>query len=289
MSLVGRSNDRWLSLAWGVLAASLAFAGWLLGSVLRIPLASPGGTPARTADPVPFPDTDGADWSVFGKPSAPAAARRESLSEILRLAGTFAVHGKAGRTRRAILDDLRSGKQCIVGEGDKVGPMTVKTILADRVRILTEAGVLEELRMLLGEPRTPGHRPGPNRSGARRFGIRRVGERRWAFDREAVLDYYQELRDEPARLVRVFDSLAPVYDTGQKITGYRVDIQGEAELFQAAGLEQGDLVRRANSIDMTGRARAEYLINEFLQNRANIFILDIERAGKPVQLRYEIR
>ena len=280
MSLVCRFSQGATRLAWALFALSLIGAGSIVWRALDLSEPPPEQHAGRVLGLPAFPDTTGAGWSAFRRVSPTASAATSSLDESLRLAGTFSVYGSEGGRRRAILDDLRTGQQRIVDEGDRIGPLVVRRILTDRVRILTANGVLQELRLIhtagVGTRGSPG--PTQMTSGAR-FGIRRVGERRWAFDREAVLDYYQELRDDPRRLVQVFDSMVPVYDANRAITGYRLTIFGEEALFGAAGLHEGDIVRRANSIDMTSRKRAEYLINEFLQNRANIFIFDIERAG----------
>jgi hypothetical protein len=40
---------------------------------------------------------------------------------------------------------------------------------------------------------------------------------------------------------------------------------------------------------MTNRRRAEYFIKEFVKDRANAFVLDIERGGKPHKLIYQVR
>jgi hypothetical protein len=42
-------------------------------------------------------------------------------------------------------------------------------------------------------------------------------------------------------------------------------------------------------MDMTSRTRAEYFIKEFIHDRANAFILEVERGGDPVKLIYQFR
>ena len=290
MSLVCRSNQVVMRMAWVLAAVAAGGAAFMAWSALRLPPA-PSRRAAGSDFSLPaFPDVEGIDWSAFRNAASGEPSLGASLEEKLRLAGTFSIYGEQGGHRRAIIDDLRTGEQRIVNEGDHIGAMIVRRVLTDRIRILTKSGILEELRLTLASAGSGAGDAGAGGLAAGdRFGIRRVGERRWAFERSAVLGYYQELRDEPARLVQVFDSMVPVYGPDGKITGYRVTILGERELFEAAGLHEGDVVRRANSIDMISRNRAEYLINEFIHNRANIFILDVERAGKSIQLRYEIR
>ena len=95
---------------------------------------------------------------------------------------------------------------------------------------------------------------------------------------------YEELRAEPERLLQVFDSMDPVYvedgDGERRIEGYRVGVEGEAELFAAAGLQDGDVVKSVNNLLMTRRDRAERMIAAFIEGRGSMFVLEIERDGR---------
>jgi type II secretory pathway component PulC len=121
-----------------------------------------------------------------------------------------------------------------------------------------------------------------------RFG-KKVEADRWIFSRDKLLAYYQDLLDEPARLAKVFDSLKPLYDENRRITGYVLGVEGEGDFFKAVGLREGDIVRSVNSLEMTSRRRAEYFIREFVGNRLNIFVLDVQRKEGPQKLIYEVR
>jgi type II secretory pathway component PulC len=66
-------------------------------------------------------------------------------------------------------------------------------------------------------------------------------------------------------------------------------MEGEKEFFSAAGLQEGDVVRKVNSMNMTSQKRAEYFIGEFLQNRVTALVFDIERENKAQKLIYFIR
>jgi type II secretory pathway component PulC len=103
------------------------------------------------------------------------------------------------------------------------------------------------------------------------------------------MDYYQELLDEPERMVAVFDTMKPVRDERNKITGYVVGIEGEKDFFEAVGLRQGDIVRSVNSIPMTNRKRAEFLIDEFIKDNMSAVVMDVERGGQPVKQVYQLR
>jgi len=242
------------------------------------------------------------DWSIFQ--SSVGSSAGHSISSVrLRLAGTFfEYHNEiAGPKdiRKAIIDDLRRGIQVIVREGDLVEEINIVKIYRDRVIIRMPDGTDEQLWLNFSGRQTPSL-TGPSTNNVQdadsrkivgdKFGGRQVGENRWVFSRQSLLDYYKELRDEPERLVKVFDSLRPIYEQGaNRINGYSLNVEGEAEFFKSVGFRQGDIVRTVNSMNMTSRKRAEYFIGEFISDRANAFIIDIERDGKPQKLIYEVR
>jgi len=292
MYLPRRCAELAYRLSWLLPLVAAVVAGllvWVAVDLRRPPAAEDGMDaavwPARTTA------TSG-DWSVFrGVPALPAV--RGQLSQRFRLAGTFFEFGEAGDKRKAIIDTLEDGQQVIVSEGDAIGEVQVVRILQEGV-VLSRDGREEELWLSFS-----GSRAGPDETKvasaaddggppAGRFG-RRVGEDRWVLGRESLLDYYTELLDHPDRLLQVFDSLKPLYDENRLITGYHLGVEGEGAFFDAVGLKQGDVVRKVNSLPMTNRRRAEYFIREFAGDRANAFVLDIEREGEPMKLVYEVR
>jgi type II secretory pathway component PulC len=284
----------------------LAFAGaciiagaLLVGGAARLPVPDAGA--ARPAAPRGWPVPVAAgqiDWSAFVAGEGEALPPADSAAARFRLAGTFFQYGIDGAdVRRAVLDDLSDGTQAIVAEGDLIGRVRVVRVLRDAVVLETGS---DRVTLKLSFTASTGGRDGPaggaaggegaaRDSAPDRFGLRRVGEYRWVFDRERLLAYYQELMDEPERLVRVFDTLKPLYDADRAITGYQVGLEGEAAFFRATGLREGDVVRKVNSLPMTNRRRAEYFIKEFVADRANAFVLDIERDGEARKLIYQVR
>ncbi len=229
-----------------------------------------------------------------------------SISQRYRLAGTFIMFSedteneKQGQTRRlAILDDIRKGEQILVQEGAIIPntAINVEKITAERI-ILKEGEQEEELTLcftqttnaLTLQPSSNQYqRAGTELNIKGKYGIQ-VESNRWVLSREKLVDYYQELLNNTERLAKIYDSLKPVYaDNGQKITGYVLDIEGEAETFKELGLRQGDIVRRVNSMAMTSQKRAEYFLRELVKNRINGFVIEIERDGKTQNLIYLIR
>ncbi|MCG2661015.1 MAG: hypothetical protein L6437_12310 [Kiritimatiellae bacterium] len=224
------------------------------------------------------------------------AANLGPLARRFRLAGTFFAASSYQQSRKAIIDDIQKKTQCLVAEGDTLDQnILVVTIFRDRV-VLRDGNNDEQLWLSFAggdKPATSANRSkadvtqGQADATLVRFG-KRTGERRWVLERNAVLRYYQELLNNPDRLAKVFESLKPVYQTG-KIAGYALDVEGEGDVFRAFGLKQGDVIRQVNSMPMISQSRAEYFINEFVKNRVNGFVIDIERETKPEKMIYLVR
>jgi len=240
------------------------------------------------------------DWTVFqarsGKrTTVPGDA---GFSDQFRLAGTFFVSkGRDGTTdRQAVLDDLRTGVQCIVRENDRIEQIEVVSIRRDAVVLrkgMVERTVYLSFTSSGGTGKGTSGKSGKSAIGTAGLpsshGGQQVGDARWIFQRTALLDYYAELKSQPERLVQLFDSFKPVYTSDRKIEGYRIGIEGEKEFIESTGLREGDIVRRVNTLEMTNRRRAELFIRQFVEQDANVFVLDIERDGKEEKLLYQIR
>ncbi len=289
-----------------VLCALLAGAafGWGLRRLPPQPVAAPPA-PANWAWPPPvLPDP--ADWSVFQVSGTPATAGSGQLAQRYRLAGTFFSFGdEAGspqdETRKAVLDDLAGQRQVMLAEREWLDDFQVVNIQRDRV-VLRAKDVEEVLWLSFTEGGAPATAPATNQAAAadatalgdepalesNRFG-KRVGDTRWVLQREALVRYYQEMLDDPERLAAVYISLKPDYDPAKKIQGYEVDLVGEKDFFNAVGLQQGDRIRKVNSMRMVSQARGEYFLSEFVKNRLNAVVLDVERNQKPMKLIYLIR
>lgn len=236
----------------------------------------------------------GTEWSAIFVPSQ--STSRSTIPLRYRLAGTFLVYGGLDDQRRAVIDDSNSGIQVIVSEGDLLSDGSiVGRIRRDSATLKTSQGIVE-LRLVFQESRAGEAKSSTTHADEMdtetppaRFGGQQVAHNRWYFDRQKLLDYYAELRDEPARLVAVFDSMKPVYNEDDTIEGYRLVIEGEADFFAAVGLSEHDIVRAVNSVEMTNRRRAEHFIREFVADRANIFVLDVERNGHIEKLIYQVQ
>jgi type II secretion system protein C len=231
-----------------------------------------------------------------------APASTGPLAKRFRLAGTFFAFGEPGAQEgnycKAILDDALKKEQYLVREGDTVEGIHVVRIYQDRV-VLRNQGVEEELWLSFANALAdrPPAGTGPGRRTAEadetpalevnRFG-KRVGENRWVLSREALKGYYREMLDDPERLALLYVSMKPQYKEGA-IAGYTMDMEGEKDFFTSAGLRNGDIIRKVNSMNMTSQRRAEYFIGEFAKDRLNAVVLDVERNNQPQKLIYMIR
>lgn len=241
-------------------------------------------------------------WQVF-QPAPGQVTEAGPLAGRFRLAGTFFVSGGEGDgatgQRKAILDDLRTKQQVLLAEGESWDGVQAVSVLDDQVR-LRQGGAEETIRLsflggtaavaaastnqVAGGGVAVDHEPTLETT---RFG-RKVGLNRWVLQREELTRYYQSLLDDPERIAALYVSLKPDYKESA-ITGYTLDVTGEADFFAAMGMQQGDVIRKVNSMNMTSQKRAEYFMGEFMKNRLNAFVLDIERGGKPEKLIYLVR
>ncbi len=290
----------WIPWAAALLAVALGLALFVRNPGGRSPATVPtGAQPAAAAwkDPTTLA---GSDWSLVSPAAGPAAASTGALAARFRLAGTFLEYGDetAPAHRKAVLDDTKTGVQSILGEGDALDSVLVARVFIDHVT-LRSGSHEEDLWMTFARVGSSAGSAStgtlaaatgaPPEGAANRFGGQRVGENRWTFERAGLINYYRELMDQPERLVKVFDSLRPLYDDQKKITGYELHVEGEPEFFDAVGFREGDVVRKVNSMDMTNRRRAEFFIKQFVEGRSTAFVIEIERDGQAQKLVYQAR
>ncbi|HEY8241727.1 MAG TPA: hypothetical protein VIH35_09785 [Kiritimatiellia bacterium] len=288
---------RWL--AWLLIAICIALGVYFAATWSRLP-SLPGKSVLDDGAPdwAPAPAITSTAWQVFVRSAAGPADRSGPAAKRFRLAGTFFTYAEGesapAANRRAILDDLEKSGQYLVAEGQDIDGYLVARIAQDHV-ILRQGGIDTELRLSFG-----GEGQGAETSVAGGEAVAepvlertpfgdRVGTNRWVITRDGLLGYYRELVDDPERIAALYMSLKPDYRADNTIGGYLLDVEGEGEFFRAMGLEQGDVIRKVNSMNMTSQKRAEYFIGEFVKNRVNAFVLDIERGGKTEKLIYMIR
>ena len=238
------------------------------------------------------------DWRVFLTKVRGAGAEKGSLGSRYRLAGTFMSSDAGGERRKAVLDDLTARKQLVLSEQDVFDGIRVVSIFRDSVILASSHGEERISLSFLSKSVTvpwradlsvTGREEGAQLGEFDKYGGRQIGENSWLFRRQSVLDYYTELMENPERLVRVFDSLKPVRDQSGTISGYRLGVEGEADFFKSTGISENDVIRSVNSVPMTNRRRAESFIKDFVQNRVNAFVMDVERDGRTNRFVYQVR
>ncbi len=286
-------------------AGTLAAAGYfyLRGRLLAIGTSPRDLAPTKPEWPAPAVIAPEA-WSVFrgSGGGAPLRATSGPASSRFRLAGTFFILDASENpsVRKAILDDLKSGEQRVLGEGEAIEEYQVMRVAEDVVTIRSPAGDTD-LRLsfldIASSIPTEAARAVASTNDAtgqpevfleqNQFGGR-VGYNRWVFKRSALMNYYHEILDDPERIAALYVSLKPDYQQNE-IAGYHLDPEGENAFFAAMGLQKGDVIRKVNSMNMTSQKRAEYFIGEFVKNRLNAFVLDVEREGKPEKMIYLLR
>lgn len=289
--------------------ASLAL--WVLAALLALRLAlaiwpgirTPAGDSSQTtALPEAFrwPATAEGLWQRLRSGElATAAPTAGSLAARYRLAGVFLILSDEGRSggedRCAILDERQTQRQFMATEGEWIDD--IRVVLVERDHVVLSDGTSEELLMLAAG--TLGGREGevpaapaadvPQILETNRFG-NRVGENRWEVSRQSVLDYYQEMMDSPERLASLFLAMEPDRNEEGKVAGYRLNMDvGEKDFYTLVGFQNGDVVRKVNSMRMTSQRRAEYFIGEFVQDRLGAVVIDIERDGVPQKLVYLVQ
>lgn len=295
-------------LAVAVLLAAVGLAVLSGKTVLSRPGVPPEPQPPEPAVLPSAPDGDPLAGlaDVLAVPPRPVTG---ALAKRFRLAGI--IHGTDGEYAvppMAVFDDRVAVRQSVVQQGGEVIPGVLVTRIEEESVVLQGPDGEERLTIEKtawrsaprSESATVASRAQDAASGpldsreaaAARFGGEELFPGRWHFDREKVIAYYDELRSEPERLLAIFDSMDPNYvedkDGNRSIDGYLVGAEGEKDFFLAAGLRDGDVVKRVNKCAMTSRVFAEGLISAFVEGSATLFVLEIERDGKTIEEVVEI-
>lgn len=272
--------------------------------------------PPPSGDSISIPEVplqvlfDDVAWEVLRHPHAAAPVQDLGpLARRFRLAGTFFAFTdsdapRSDEARRAILDDLSAGRQHLVREGDRMGEVDVVAIKREYIVLRDDRGE-ERLYLSFQELAMPATTRVEQEEAAatpfvplrfedmptleeNRFG-RRIADNRWIMSRDALIEYADEIQDEPERLTALLMAMQPDFDDADQIQGFVLEMLGEDLLYEAAGFQEGDIVRQVNSMPMTSPARAGYFIRELLQGNISALVFDIERDGRDQKLIYLVR
>jgi type II secretory pathway component PulC len=297
-----------------MLASTLLAGLWLLDSAWPLLSRRVGPEQVSTVtasvewpSPILFqPD----DWQSVRRRELIPVGASGALAERFRLAGTFSAFpgdvsaASRGRLLRAIIDDIRAGKQHLVQEGERIDRVEIARIHADRVVLRGPDGEEESLFLTFRSGAVSTTRMADDAVApvadtplrfedmpaitTSRFG-KQIGDNRWVFGAEALNEYYDEVIQDPERLAAILLAMQPDFDDDGDVAGYQLELLGEDILYEAAGMLEGDIVRAVNSMPMTSPARAQYFISEFLQGNISAIVLDVEREGVESKLIYLIR
>ncbi len=288
------------SLIWGVKCfyAGLAAMALLVVGALHANLSDLNGAPGpgRAATWPEYPLRADFHWAVMTREQTAAALPADDITKRYRYIG-WSVVTNEDASATAFIEDLKMDRQYMVHENEQLNDMTIRAIFQEKVVVLHE-GREKILRWSFSNPwqqdrtlnaDTQGEAPDQKEEDAgNRFGIQK-GQYQWVFRRVALEEYYHEMLDNPERLVNLFETFRPVRDEQRHIQGYVIDPVGEEAFLHDIGLQTGDVVRKVNSIRMVSQNRAEYFIAEFLKERLNAVVIEIEREEKPIKLIYMIR
>lgn len=251
-----------------------------------------------------LPETNIFSSAIGVMTERPIRTSSGELAKRFRLAGIiFGTQNFGAINPQAIIDDRQLVRQSVVIRGDEVVPGISVVEVKQSSVILRDANGDEEIFLEKRNSPTPAVKAieevadtGNNltrEEAAKRFGGVEVFPGRWEFDRQVVMDYYDELMNNGERMLTIFDSMDPVYEVDaigdRYISGYEVGVEGEQDFFIAAGLKNGDIVRTVNSVPMANRRFAERFIKEFVNGQTEMFVLEVERDGKIEKQVYTIK
>jgi type II secretory pathway component PulC len=295
--------QRWKA-AWWLLAIGLAVPFALQWQKLPEPVTAVIPAPPAPAMSGELSPIELRYWKVLQPTQAGELVAKAPPT--LRLAGTFLSFDAKGddvklADRYAIIDDTATKRQVLAHVGDTVAEYQVVQIEENFVVLEADGRRIELTRSLTPLGTAPSavvaSDDDPEKQGipfwdqpaleTNRFG-KRIDTNRWVFKRDKVMEYYNELLADPARLVNLYKSFWPDRKNGE-VDGFNIKYAGEQDFFKSVGLREGDTVRMVNSMKMTSQRRAEFFIGEFVRQNLDAIVFDIERDGKEEQLVYLIR
>lgn len=232
---------------------------------------------------------DSTKQPVDVKPAAPAPAPAAAPKVDMKLKGTI-VDRQLPDLSVAILENPRNREQDIYRPGDKIG--SVEVVRVDRESVtLREGG--QEVKLIFEEgPSTPARAPRPNKKTAPEAPaqtspepsdkvVEVVGPNSYVISRETLAGQMDNLGAFMSQV-----RIAPYFKNGEA-HGFRIaHVQPNSTVFQL-GLRRGDVITEVNDVSVSN---PQDLMNIYqqLQQLENV-MLDIERRGQPVTIKYSLR
>jgi general secretion pathway protein C len=269
----------------------LAMIAWFGARIVNTGIAARLDAPLAPAAPVAAPGEAAAtrpasdyamiyERDVFNavKGRAPRASgedfKRTDLN--VKLWGTAVLHDPA--QSYAIIEDQVAKRQALYRVGDRIlDTATLARVEWDRV-VLERDG--EEEVLELSSARTPATAPGAVAPAAGER-IRKTADNKFLIDRRELDKTLQNLNEVYTQARAV-----PFFVDG-KTVGFRVFAIKAGSVFEKIGLQNGDIIKRVNGVEITDPTKALSLFTE-LQNEGHV-ALDLERNKQVKNFSYEIR
>ncbi len=289
-----------------VVALTTGLFGWLYTRLPANPAAAVSDASAYKWPDVPR--VKAGYFAAIAHPVEPDAPVTPPFLH-LRLSGIFMTYDQVDnenrepvRTIKALLDDLKERTTRVVGVGDHFSGCLVKQILPDSI-VLERKMEAFTLNVASGSivagfvaqaardpvPAKPATFEDMPALATSRFG-KKIGENRWVLRREALEDYYDEVKNDAERLADLWKSFTTNRDAEtDEPLGFNINPAGEPDFWAALGLQDGDVMRKVNSMNMINQRRGEFMLKEFFQHKLSAVVLDVVREGKEEKLIYIIR
>jgi len=297
---------RWVG--WLMLLLPLLAVAWLAKDWPAWKVSEPARATSELGDgarQIEFPQQDAIPdylWSALVQPKQKVVVAKRNVHDFYRFAGAVKYEDDGVVVfAKAIIDDVKNKRQAMVEPGKMLNGELKVVEVQDDMAVVEFDGQQLNLSMRFAElavaavPEEEGEekvlpfweRPALEEN---RYG-KMFAEDRWVLKREKLMEYYQEITQEPEQLLRLFDTFRPDRDAANKgkVKGYNLQFQGRQDFLTDMGLQEGDTVRKVNSMNMTSQRRAEWFISEFVRGNIDAFVLEVERGEEMVQKVYIVR
>lgn len=201
-------------------------------------------------------------------------AKRTDLN--VKLWGTAVLHDP--QQSYAIIEDQAAKRQALYRVGDSIlDTATLLRVEWDRV-VLERDGAEEVLELSSARASGPAAGAVAPAAGER---IRKTADNKFLIDRRELDKTLQNLNEVYTQARAV-----PFFVDG-KTVGFRIFAIKPGSVFEKIGLQNGDVIKRVNGVDITDPTRALSLFTE-LQNEGHV-ALDLDRNKQAKNFSYEIR
>lgn len=283
-------------LGWLAVAVLVLLSAWLLAQLVllwlapkpQMPEPQPVSVNASTESQINIAALQG--LNLFGQP----VSRSQQVNNAPRTQLNLRLLGVAASSERArsaaIIQQGNSQSTYVIGDNLGNSQVTIEDIFPDRV-IINNGGRLETLAL---EGIIDGERPvtldisapaaAHDNSNSNTLQQVSVSANQQRIDDAEVNQQLADIRGNPGTLLD-YVRIAPVQGP-DGLAGYRLSPGRQPELFQQAGLQEGDIAVSINGYDLTDMAQAMAASNE-LQNSREATI-EVLRGDERIELVFNV-